>query len=53
MTVERINKMNTVVKALGTLVVGATTMVGAALTLHQIQKGENPSGSGNDNGMRG
>lgn len=52
-TVERIHKMNTVVKAVATLVIGATTMVGAALTLNQIRKGEDPSGPGNGNGMRG
>lgn len=53
MTTEKIIKTNFVVKTFATLVIGITTVIGAAITLNQIRKSEDSSGSGNGNGMRG
>ena len=50
MTTEKIIKTNFVVKTFATLVIGITTVIGAAITLNQIRKGEDPSGSGNGGG---
>ncbi|MCC7572198.1 MAG: hypothetical protein KO464_02270 [Candidatus Methanofastidiosum sp.] len=51
MTTEKIKSMNFVVKTIATLVIGLTTTIGAGITLHQIRKGEDPSGSGKNGGV--